>query len=226
MCAICLKRGGGKLDTGPSQFFRGFAKGWFPKGWFWRMFPWNENRNEGTFAKTTLLETALLSPSDPFWCSQKGGFQKGGFGGCSPGTKTGTRARSPKLLPALLQKLVGEFFFDFSQGNLENLVGNLEGIFRGFFLTHRIKAQKFRSIFREKIRSSKKIFRAKFTLQTCHLNQNHPFTKPPFYLPVILQVLRMNRCTVWQLKTWLQLLPERRNTLKPTKSSGDAAKAA
>ena len=30
------------------------------------MFPRNENRNEGTFAKTTLLETALLSPSDPF----------------------------------------------------------------------------------------------------------------------------------------------------------------
>ena len=24
-------------------------KGWFPKGWFWRMFPRNENRNEGTF---------------------------------------------------------------------------------------------------------------------------------------------------------------------------------
>ena len=51
-----------------SNVFRGFAKGWFPKGWFWRMFPRNENRNEGTFAKTTLLETALLSPNDPFWC--------------------------------------------------------------------------------------------------------------------------------------------------------------
>ena len=60
------------------------------------MFPRNENRNEGTFAKTTLLETALVSTNDPFWCSQKGGFQKGGFGGCSPGTKTGTRVRSPK----------------------------------------------------------------------------------------------------------------------------------
>ena len=31
------------------------TKGWFPKGWFRRMFPGNENRNEGTFAKTTLL---------------------------------------------------------------------------------------------------------------------------------------------------------------------------
>ena len=82
--------------SSPKTSFRGFAKGWFPKGWFWRMFPRNENRNEGTFAKTTLLETALLSPSDPFWCRQKGGFQKGGFGGCSPGTKTGTRVRSPK----------------------------------------------------------------------------------------------------------------------------------
>ena len=52
-------------------------------------------------------------------------------------------------------------------------MGNLEGIFRGFFLTHRTKAQKFRgkfqSIFRKKIRGSKKIFSAKFTLQTCHL---------------------------------------------------------
>ena len=88
------KRGYFCRDTGMDV--RGFAKGWFPKGWFWRMFPRNENRNEGTFAKTTLLETALLSPNDPFWRWQKGGFQKGGFGGCSPGTKTGTRVRSPK----------------------------------------------------------------------------------------------------------------------------------
>ena len=68
---------------------------------------------------------------------------------------------SQKLfLPALLQKLVGDFFFDFSQGNLGNLVGNLVGILWGFFLTHRTKAQKFRgkfrSFFRKKIRSSKK----------------------------------------------------------------------
>ena len=58
---------------------RGFAKGWFPKGWFWRMFPRNENRNEGTFAKTTLLETALLSPNNPFWGFAKGSFPKGWF---------------------------------------------------------------------------------------------------------------------------------------------------
>ena len=30
------------------------------------MLPRNENRNEGTFAKTTLLETALLSPKTLF----------------------------------------------------------------------------------------------------------------------------------------------------------------
>ena len=40
----------------------GLTKGGFPKGWFWRMFPQNENHNDGTF-------------------------------GCSPGTKTGTRVR-------------------------------------------------------------------------------------------------------------------------------------
>ena len=42
------------------------------------------------------------------------------------------------------------------------------------FLAHRIKAQKFRgkfrSIFREKFRAPKKIFRANFVLQTCHPN--------------------------------------------------------
>ena len=62
------------------RVFRGFAKGWFPKGWFWRMFPRNENRNEGTFAKTTLLETALLSPAvSLLLVLTKGWFPKGWF---------------------------------------------------------------------------------------------------------------------------------------------------
>ena len=39
----------------PSDPFLVLTEGWFPKGWFRRMFPRNENRNEGTFAKTTLL---------------------------------------------------------------------------------------------------------------------------------------------------------------------------
>ena len=55
--------------------------------------------------------------------------------------------KSTNVLPALLQKLVGDFFY-FSQGNLGNLVGILAGILRDFFLTHRIKAQKFRGKFR------------------------------------------------------------------------------
>ena len=81
-----------------------------------------------------------------------------------------------ELLPALLQKLVGEFFLIFRREIFGKFSGKFGGNFAGFFLTHRTEAQKFRgklrSIFRNKIRSSKKIFRAKFTLQTCHLNKN------------------------------------------------------
>ena len=38
----------------------------------------------------------FISPMTLFGGSQQGGFQKGGFGERTPGTKTGTRARSPK----------------------------------------------------------------------------------------------------------------------------------
>ena len=51
--------------------------------------------------------------------------------------------------------------------------GNFGGNFAGFFLTHRIKAQKirgkFRAFFIRKSVAQTKIFRAKFTLQTCTL---------------------------------------------------------
>ena len=62
-------------------------------------------------------------------------------------------------------------FFDFWEGSLQEIWRE----FCGIFWTHRRKAQKlgekFRSIFREKIRASKtKIFRANFVLQTCHPN--------------------------------------------------------
>ena len=78
------------------------------------------------------------------------------------------------FLPALLQKLVGDFFLIFRR-EIWKIQWEIWREFSGdFFLTHRTKAQKirgkFRSIFRKKIRGSKKIFRAKFTLQTCHLN--------------------------------------------------------
>ena len=39
----------------PITLFGVDTEGWFPEGWFRRMFPRNENRNEGKFAKTTLL---------------------------------------------------------------------------------------------------------------------------------------------------------------------------
>ena len=44
----------------PSEPLWWLTKRWFPKGWFRRMFPRNENRNEGTFAKTTLLRNRLF----------------------------------------------------------------------------------------------------------------------------------------------------------------------
>ena len=43
------------LPSVPKPLFGGSQKGGFQTGGFWRMFPQNENRNEGTFAKTTLL---------------------------------------------------------------------------------------------------------------------------------------------------------------------------
>ena len=89
----------------PCHESRGFAKGWFPKWWFRRMFPRNENRNEGTFAKTTLLETALLSPSDPFLVLTKGWFPKGWFRRMFPRNENrneGTFAKTTLLETALL----------------------------------------------------------------------------------------------------------------------------
>ena len=44
--------------------FHGETKGWFPKGWFWRMFPRNENRNEGTFGCSPERRTGTRVHSD------------------------------------------------------------------------------------------------------------------------------------------------------------------
>ena len=79
----------------PRSFSRRNPKGWFPKGWFWRMFPRNENKNEGKFG-----------------CSPGTKNRNGGTFGCSPGTKTGTGVRSPNppfYETALLSP--GAFFF-------------------------------------------------------------------------------------------------------------------
>ena len=56
-----------------------FPKGDFPTGWFRRMFPRNENQNEGTLG-----------------CFPRTKNQNEGTFACSPGTKTGMRAHSPK----------------------------------------------------------------------------------------------------------------------------------
>ena len=47
--------------------FGGCQKGGFPKGWFWRMFPRNQNRNEGTFGCSpgTKTATRVRSHVDP-----------------------------------------------------------------------------------------------------------------------------------------------------------------
>ena len=84
---------------------------------------------------------------------------------CPPITNT---PPTEMILPALLQKLVGAFSFDFSWGNL---VGILWEFFGPQKEKLKIFGGKYRSTFRKKIRSSKKIFRAKFALQTCHLKK-------------------------------------------------------
>ena len=76
--------------------------------------------------------------------------------------------RAQSVLPALLQKLVGEFFI--LGGNFAgNVGGNLAGIFYQQNKGSKNRG-KIRSIFREKICASKKLFRANFVLQTCHPN--------------------------------------------------------
>ena len=79
-----------------SIFFGGSQEGGFQKGGLGGCSAGTKPGTRVRSPKSPFYETALLSPSEPFWCLQKGGFQKGGFGGCSPGTITGTRVRSPK----------------------------------------------------------------------------------------------------------------------------------
>ena len=78
--------------------------------------------------------------NSPFWGTLKHGASKQGV--------------TTFVLPAVLQKLVGELFRFFA--------GKFGGQFGGICVTHRIKADiyrgQFRSIFRKKIRSSKKTF--------------------------------------------------------------------
>ena len=103
-----------------------------------------------------------------------------------------SRPTTEFVLPALLQKLVGEIFWIFGREIWREVWREI----CGFFLTHKIKAQlfrgKFRSIFREKFRASKKkhfvptSFCRRATLRICMGNQNpSPDEKNPGKFQVI-----------------------------------------
>ena len=85
----------------------------FPKGWFWRMFRRAKNRNEGTF------EFPMFPRNE--------NRNEGAFA-CSPRTKTGTRAHSPKppfYETALLSPL-NKFGSILGRCSPTNLVGFLQ----------------------------------------------------------------------------------------------------
>ena len=60
------------------------------------MFPRNENRNEGTFAKTTLWKPPFYLPVTLFGVDKRVVSKRVVSADVPPGTKTGTRVRSPK----------------------------------------------------------------------------------------------------------------------------------
>ena len=71
-------------------------------------------------------------------CDRQLDDQKGAVGG-TEGPMSGTEGSLYLhdtlviVLPALLQKLVGDLFLNYSQGNLRNSVGNSAGILWDFF---------------------------------------------------------------------------------------------
>ena len=67
-----------KGSLGHACFTRRFAKGWFPKGWLWRMFP-STNKTERRYIR---MSPVPKKERRYIWMF--------------PGTKTGTRVRSPK----------------------------------------------------------------------------------------------------------------------------------
>ena len=76
--------------------------------------------------------------------------------------KRGFQSRLRNLLPALLQKLVGEFFFVIFRREIWKIEWEIWREFSGdCFLTHRTKTQKFwgkfRSIFRKKTSLNKEV---------------------------------------------------------------------
>ena len=106
--------------------------------------------------RNLLCKEIVLQFLQNFGSSQKGGFQKGGFGGCSPGTKTGMRVRSPK--PPFWKP---PFYLPMT--------------LLGLFVVRKRGVSK--RVVSADVPPERKPERG-------YVRQNHPFTKPPFYLPV------------------------------------------
>ena len=107
------------------------------------------------------------------------------------------------ILPALLQKLVGNFLI-FGR----NLAGSLAGILRDLCLTHNKGSKnraKNRRIFRGKFRASKKIICAKFVLQTCQFSTLPLWTTKMHYLEHVLHVANMQRLHPLFPKTFIHV---------------------
>ena len=120
-----------------------------PERGYIRMFPWNENRNEATFA-------------------------------CSPGTKTGTRARSPKppfYETALLSP--SELFLCMLSANRPACYRSLSGPKSHESVLWGVSGAPGSGESKKCLESVPRVWRG-------YVRQNQYFTKPPFYLPVIL----------------------------------------
>ena len=117
------------------------------------------HKKGGTWIACPEVRAPLSKGPENFGGSQKDGFQKGGFGGCSPGTKTGTRVRSPK--PPFWKP---PFY----------LPTTLFGVDKRVVSKRVVSAD---------VPPERKPERG-------YVRQNHPFTKPPFYLLVKIGAVR------------------------------------
>ena len=144
--------------------------------------PWAMARNKGVALMTSTSVTCgtrpsgrLLSPSLPgcTWLSWMAASMTAILWLCSWSSLCNLnkqRAGHNLLLPALLQKLVGEFLLIFRRGNL---TGMLAGLLRDFSEPPKEGSNIFGgnsgAFFVRKFVAPKKFFRAKSTLQMCHL---------------------------------------------------------
>ena len=148
---------------------RGFAKGWFPKGWFRRMFPRNENRNEGTFAKTTLLQNRpFYLPVSLFGVDKRVVSKRVVLADVPPERKPErgyVRQNHPFTKPP--------FYLPVSLFGVDKRVVS-------------------KRVVSADVPPERKPERG-------YVRQNHPFTKPPFYLPVICETRKeLHERHVWK----------------------------